>query len=294
MQRNSLGLRVMRVCVPAVIAALLASKAFATSESVLSPDGRTAIHIDTDAGRFSISRAGELVIESSSLGLEFDGAPDLVGLALERRDDVAVDRTIAIVGGKAATARDHYNGATFAFRETQRAGRRLYIDVRVYDDGVAFRYRIDDPAPVRLRGERTTFVPAGDRGCLVALAREAHEMPFERLRISQMRTDVGYDVPVVCATRSGRTHFAISQAYLDGYTSASMWREGEALRVRLAAVPNRPGPAFVSKGGLSTSWRVVMMGDRAGDLIASHLIDNLNPPPSGDFSWVKSGKAAWD
>jgi alpha-glucosidase len=37
-----------------------------------------------------------------------------------------------------------------------------------------------------------------------------------------------------------------------------------------------------------------MMGNRAGDMIASELIGNLNPPPTDDFSWVKPGKTAWD
>lgn len=60
------------------------------------------------------------------------------------------------------------------------------------------------------------------------------------------------------------------------------------------SVPKRPGPAFVSGGGLRTAWRVVMLGNRPGDMIASHLIGNLNPPAEGDFSWVKPGKAAWD
>jgi alpha-glucosidase len=37
-----------------------------------------------------------------------------------------------------------------------------------------------------------------------------------------------------------------------------------------------------------------MIGNRAGDLIGSHLVGNLNPVPQGDFSWVRPGKAAWD
>jgi alpha-glucosidase len=284
----------MRRCLPVVIAALFAPTVFAKGEVTRSPDGRTTIQIESDATRFSISRNGETVIESSPLGLELDGAPDLTELVLEKRDEIAVDRTLPLIATKAATARDHYNGATFTFREKQAPRRHLLIDVRAYDEGVAFRYRIDDSAPVRLLGERTAFVPAGDPECLVTPAQEAHEMPFERLRVSQLRTDAGYDVPIVCATRSGRTHFAITQAYLDGYTGTSMWAAGDALRVRLSPVPKRAGPAFTSSGGLRTAWRVVMMADRAGDLISSELIGNLNPPPAGDFSWVKPGKAAWD
>ncbi|WP_255511801.1 glycoside hydrolase family 97 catalytic domain-containing protein [Mitsuaria sp. TWR114] len=37
-----------------------------------------------------------------------------------------------------------------------------------------------------------------------------------------------------------------------------------------------------------------MMADRAGQLIESQLVGNLNPPPRGDFSWVKAGKTSWD
>jgi alpha-glucosidase len=282
--------------IAAAVATVLlpAACACAAPAVVSSPDGRIAIKIERDASRFTILRGGETVIAPSSLGLELDGAPEFGVLALERRDDVKVDRTIPLIATKAAKARDRYRGATLVFRERAPAGRRLFIDVRAYDDGVAFRYRIDDAEPVRLRGERTAFVPAGDPECLVAVATGAHEVPFERMKVSQLRDGIAYDVPMACTTPSGRTSYAITQAHLAGYTGAALWREGDALRVRLSAVPKRTGPAYVSKAGLTTAWRVVMMGDRAGDLIGSHLIGNLNPPPQGDFSWVRPGKAAWD
>ncbi|CAN7359781.1 glycoside hydrolase family 97 protein [Pseudoduganella sp. LjRoot289] len=261
---------------------------------ISSPNGGSAIRIERDASSFSVSRRGETVIAASPLGLELDGVPDFGALALEKRDDVRIDRTIPLAATKASEARDHYRGATLVFRERAAAGRRLYVDVRAYDDGVAFRYRVDGAEPVRLRGERTAFVPAGDPECLVSVATGAHEVPFERMKVSQLRAGQAYDVPIVCSTASGRTSYAITQANLAGYTGASLWRDGGALQVRLSAPPKRPAPAFVSKAGLTTSWRVVMMGDRAGDLIGSHLIGNLNPPPAADFSWVKPGKAAWD
>ncbi len=278
--------------------AAAAGSAFAGQATVSSPDGHAEIRIEDDASRFSVLRSGETVIADSPLGLEFDGAPAFGALALESREDTDVDREIPLVATKASVARDHYRGATLTFRETGRdkdaPARRLIIDVRAYDDGVAFRYRIDAPAPVRLRGERTAFVPAGDPSCLATEYVGSHEKPFERQRISELTTDKGYDVPLVCATASGRTHYAITQSYLQGYTGASLWRQGAAMQVRLSAVPGRDGPAYVSRGGLRTAWRVVMMADRAGDLIASSLVGNLNPPPEGDFSWVKPGKAAWN
>ncbi|WP_343729892.1 glycoside hydrolase family 97 protein [Duganella sp.] len=267
----------------------------AAADAVLtSPDGRTTIRIAADASRYTVARQGEVVLQDSPLGLDLEDAPPLAGLVMERRQDSKVDQVIPLIATKAASARDHYRGATLTFRERGAARRRLLIDVRAYDDGVAFRYRMEQAGPVRLRGERTAFVPAGDPSCLVAVANGAHETEFTRQQWSQLREGVGYDVPLVCGTASGRTTYAITQADLGGYTGASLWREGKALRVRLSAVPKRAGPAYVSQAGLSTAWRVVMLGDRNGDLIASHLIGNLNRPPQGDFSWVRPGKAAWD
>jgi alpha-glucosidase len=283
--------------------ALVATPALAADAVISSPDGSVALRVADNGATFSVTRSGETVIATSPLGLELDGAPALGPLALESRDDVAVDRSIALVATKAASARDHFRGATLSFREAsggqgagQGGGRRLFIDVRAYNEGVALRYRLDGAAPVRLRGEHTAFVPAGDPACLVSLVKGSHEASFERQRISQLRADVGYDVPVVCATPSGRTHYAITQSHLQGYTGASLWREGAALRVRLSPVPGRAGPALVSASGLTSAWRVVMMADRAGELIESHLVGNLNPPPAdgADFSWVKPGKSVWD
>jgi alpha-glucosidase len=262
--------------------ALAASGAYAADAVITSPDGRVTLRIADDGRQFSVNRRGEAVIAPSPLGLDLDGQA-LGALTLESRQDVAEDRVIPLVATKAATARDHYRGATLTFRE---AG--------AYDDGIAFRYRLENAGPVKLQGERTAFVPAGDPSCLVTPADGSHEQSFERLRISQLKPGVAYDVPVVCATPSGRTHYAITQANLQGYAGASFRQEGNALRLQLSGVPGRAGPAFVSAGGLTTAWRAVMMADQAGQLIESHLVGNLNPAPQGDFSWVKPGKAAWD
>ncbi|WP_082591406.1 glycoside hydrolase family 97 protein [Duganella sp. Root198D2] len=284
---TSLAAAAAAVLVPAACAG-------AAPATILSPDGKIAIRIEEDAGHFSISRAGKELIAASPLGLELDGARAFGALALESRAEIKVDRSIALVAAKASSARDHYRGATLVFKERTGAGRRLLLDVRAYDDGVAFRYRVDGTEAVRLRGERTAFVPAGDPECLVSVADGAHEVPFENVKVSRLLPGKAYDVPVVCTLPSAGTTYAITQAGLAGYTGAALLAGNGALRVRLSAPPKRPAPPYVSQGGLTTAWRAVMIGNRPGDLIASHLVGNLNPPPVGDFSWVRPGKAAWD
>ena len=274
--------------------AVVTGPAFAKPVTIASPDGHAAISIEDDASRFSVRWRGETVVAASPLGVELDGAPAFSALTLERREDTEVDRNIPLLATNASVARDHYRGAALTFRETGASARKFVIDVRAYDDGVAFRYRIDDPAPVRLKDEKTAFVLPGDPECLVSKVDAAHEALFERLEFSQLSDGVRYDVPLVCMSRSGHASLAIAQAHLEGYTGASLRREGDALRMQLSAVPGRAGPAYVSERGLRSAWRVVMLGDRVGDMIASTLIGNLNPPPEGDFSWVMPGKTAWD
>ncbi len=283
-----------RWLVGAVLAAGQVSVTLAAATTLDSPDGSITVHIDADASHFTITRRGESVIASSPLGLDLEGAPPLSGLLLETRKNVDVERTVPLVATKASVALDHYHGTTLVFSEQQGDKRRLFLDLRAYNDGVAFRYRLDAAGPVRLRGEYTAFVPAGDPTCLVTLAHRAHEETYERLKISQLPDGTRYDLPVVCTSPSGKTAYAITQAYLTGYTGAALVREGWGLHVQLSGVPNRPGAAFQSPAGLQTAWRVVMMGNRAGDLIESQLVGNLNPDPEGDFSWVRPGKAAWD
>jgi alpha-glucosidase len=286
----------MMTLVAAMLAAFsgAAGAAPGSQVTVTSPNGQAAIQIAPDGGSYVVTRGAETVIATSRLGLEFDGQPELGELELEKVTTSTTDRTIPLIATKASVARDHYRAATLAFRERGQGTRRLLIDVRAYDDGIAFRYRIDDSAPIRLRGEKTSFVPAGDPDCLVSVADGAHEVPFARHKISQLRENQGYDLPVVCTSPSGRSAYAITQSHLEGYTGASLRRERDGLRVYLSATPGRAAPVYESRAGLQTAWRVVMLGDRTGDLIASNLVGNLNPPPQGDFSWIKPGKAAWD
>jgi alpha-glucosidase len=50
------------------------------------------------------------------------------------------------------------------------------------------------------------------------------------------------------------------------------------------------------RSGYVSSWRVILYGRSPGDLVDSHVVELLNPPPPAgmDFSWVKPGVSLWD
>jgi alpha-glucosidase len=293
--------------------ALLATPALAAAQDqhLLSPDGAVDVTIGQDAATkgptYAIAFHGRPVIATSPLGLAFESykklGPDTAVTATSR---TGVDTRYRLLAGKTSTARDHYNELTLGLTETGGARRRLDIVFRAYDDGVAFRYRLPvQPAftDLRLAGELTEFAFPADYRCWgLNLGRfdTSHEGEYDPLNASEVRPHNLFETPVTCRTGTGDTSFALTEADLRDYSGSYLTgRETGALGFVTRLTPRLDDPAIAVKAdirttGLTTPWRVVMLGDTPGNLIQSTILTSLNPAPQGDFSWVKPGKTAWD
>jgi alpha-glucosidase len=261
---------------------------------VVSPDGSNVIDIARDGATFAVTRKGAEIIRSSPLGLDLESSPTAQPLVLVEQKKSHRDERIALAATKASSARDDYNQSVLTFEEMGGAKRRRDLEVRAFDDGVAFRYVIRSAEPVTVFRERTGFALNPADRCFASETTPAHEAQFKPTTPGTMKPRTRFDVPIICTVASGRASYAITQAHLHDYAGASLVRVGDQLRIDLSPVPDRPDVGVRTVKGLTSAWRVVMLADRAGDLIPSNLVGNLNPMPQGDFSWVKPGKAAWD
>jgi alpha-glucosidase len=297
-----------------VIAALLTTLCSATLASaqdrqvLASPDGSLSIAVTTGADglRYAVERKGEAIIAPSHLGLDMTTPAPWGPLVFVGSGHGTIDQTIPLIATKASTARDHYNEMTVMLQEAGVAGRHLNLVLRAYDDGVAFRYVI--PAQpgfdqVVLRGEQTRFDFPADYDCWafnVGRMDTSHEGEFDTVQASQLRNTPLYDMPLACKSASGATSFLIAEADLRDYAGLYLRGRGdgglgvEAQLSYRSDNKQEPVRCSMTPAGVQSPWRVVLMADRAGDLIASNTIGNLNPAPRDDFSWVHSGKAAWD
>jgi alpha-glucosidase len=268
----------------------------ATASSIVlsSPDRATRIEFASDGTSLSVSRKGEQILAPSTLGLELSDAPDFGKLELLRVGRGTHRSNIPLTATEASNTPDYYNWARLSFREASGSRRTLTIEARAYNDGIAFRYLLPEGAPIAVKGEKTTFRFGYDPQCLVTEYTSSHENEWQNLKVSQLDPAKTYDLLAACSSQSGRTHFTIAQADLGGYAGAVLKRVDGSLRLSLVPRIDRKDVAVLSPSGLRSAWRVVMVGNRAGDLIQSNLIGNLAPQATGDFSWVKPGKAAWD
>jgi alpha-glucosidase len=261
---------------------------------VSSPDGKVEFRLTADGSNYAAARKGEEIVSPSALGLKLSGAPDFSQLAVKTRKKANVKRAHKLTATKASVAPDIYNSEVVTFAETAGSHREISVEIRAYNDGVAWRYVVPKGKAVSVADEATAFRLAGDPRCLVTEYAGSHEKDFNPVQISQLDAAKLYDYPVLCASPSGKTHYALVQAGLSGYAGSSLKPTAEGLQVELFPRRNQKDVAVVSSGGLQSGWRVVMMADRAGDLIESHLIGNLSAQASGDYSWVKPGLVAWD
>src|ERR1051325_332079 len=140
-------LRMLAAAAPAVVAAAAQTQPV----SIQSPNRLLEISIATRAGNAVAAGGGQLayrvtfrgkpVLDWSDLGLILDGAPPLgTAVRIQRSNESSEDETWTPVAGKAGSIRNHYTAVRVETVETGENGRRLELEARAYDDGVAFRY----------------------------------------------------------------------------------------------------------------------------------------------------------
>jgi len=298
-----------KVLLLAAVALPFATCALANPLELRSPDGSVVVKIEESKGEapptYSVTRKGETIISDSPLGLDILYTKNFGTFDIADAGRRSVDETHKLIATKASTARDHFNELTVDLTE-RGDGRQMQVVFRAYDDGAAFRYRLPEQKgleTVSLMNERTQFNFPADYSCTgynQGRMDLSHEGKYEPVKASTIRWYHLYDPPFTCKSTSGKTTFMLAEADLKDYSGLYLKGRidgGLGMAAQLSLRYDNRRLAVIRdlrKGTMETPWRVVMLADRAGDLIPSNLIGNLNPPPAQDMSWVKAGKAAWD
>ena len=99
----------------------------------------------------------------------------------DRRDTGQHDETYTIPVGKTSSVRDHYNSRTRRLRLTT-PGRKLSIEIRAYDDGIAFRYPSSPKPPcieVRIEHELTAVLSTPKMQRSIRSMLDGFQTPYE-------------------------------------------------------------------------------------------------------------------
>jgi alpha-glucosidase len=283
-----------------------------------SPDGAVRVTIGVEGGRLehTAARNGQTVVEPSPLGLEVDGVDLGNGVALGSVDRYRTDETYAWRGAH-SSALDRSRGARVAVRHVQ-SGTPYTVDLRAFDDGIAFRFIVPGTAAQRrVPDAATAFVlPAGSTVWYHGLNAGHYEDLYARQTVDDVRSGEWAAPPVTFRLPGGRGYASITESALQDYAGMALQADGaRGLRVRLAhdapasypfrlrygheAEKRLAAPAAV-EGTITTPWRVVMMGRDLNALVNSDIVHNLAPPadralfPQGlKTAWLRPGRAVW-
>lgn len=287
---------------------------FAETLVVSSPDKRILLSLsNTEAGlRYQVERDGKPIIVDSSLGFAIDN--DRLGdgeMTLLSHSRQSVREQYPMVAGPHQTLNDHYEYLVAEFAHTKTPQKYLNIQIRAYDQGIALRYELPTKNPFKefsIQYEMTGFFFPADYQCFglnLGKFSNGHEGEFDPVKASKIRQHQLYDHPLVCKTGHGQTTFALAESNLRDYPGSWYAGLGDGrLGVSSVLTPRfdsrRDGLDVVAvKGTLNknftTPWRIILIGDKAGDLMESSLVTLLGEPSAlTDTSWIKPGKVAWD
>ena len=104
---------------------------------------------------YQVLFSGKPLMDTSFMGLNIRDQPILgVNVGLTASKKTTVDETYTVPAGKTKRIRDHYNALTAEYLQNGSLGRRINVEARVYDDGVAFRYLIPWSNQMARRADR--------------------------------------------------------------------------------------------------------------------------------------------
>lgn len=271
--------------------------------TVTSPDGKNRIdlRITGNPSRllFSVTRNGKTIVNASPINVRLAGSGNFTAASMEF-EQRSIDQSSSLLWGKSRQIRDYCNEAEVQLQTN--AGMKWTLQLRAYDDGVAFRYglpRSAEPSNVVIEDESTEFRLAGDPTILymsVDKFHNNHESPYERKPLSAVPVGRLLDKPVTAVWPDG-TAAAICEGRLRHFAGMYLERpkDGDAgvLRTRLSPLLINPKAVAEMQTPFWSPWRVVLLADHAGKLIESNMLFCLNEPSEGDFSWIKPGKTTW-
>ncbi|WP_257666889.1 glycoside hydrolase family 97 protein [Parapedobacter tibetensis] len=268
-----------------------------------SPNGNIdfTFHVSGRTLAYSVSFMGEPLVESSELALDFqkggEFGSDVTLLTPIYREDTEIYKLIV---GKASQVEHPYQEVLIPLQERKGAKRLVNIRVRIFDDGLAFRYEFPQQpnwSAYTLVDEHSMFNVAGDPLVTALFSghyNTSHEGRYHKMPLKEVAIDTLIDIPALFEFSENR-YMAITEAGLRDYAGMYLVRKaGATLVSQLSPLQGQQMVKVNATLPHHTPWRVLMIGDEIGKLLESHILTSLNEPPADmDWSWVKPGKTSF-
>ncbi|MFV5697234.1 glycoside hydrolase family 97 protein [Flavobacterium sp. ZT3R17] len=253
----------------------------AKSYELTSPGGQNKIKFElvNSVPKYAVSHGKTEVITPSDMGFllknneNFSSNFKITGVKKS-----TFDETWKQVWGEKKNIRNHYNQLVVKLQQKNKQKRKLEIQFRAFDDGIAFRYvypKQGTKDSIFIMDEKTTFnlKEDGKAWWIPANRENRDEYLFKDSPVSTLDTVL---TPLTIESKSGLA-LSFHEANLVDFASMTLVNTtGTQLKSDL--VPWADGVKVRVKDTFTSSWRTLQIAEKPTDLITSYLILNLNEP----------------
>lgn len=311
--------RTLSLLLPAVFFVLTSGKAQNKDLYLKSKDNLNKITLSlTEDGKLSynVSRRDKAIILDSPLGLNLENNDFTSGLSVVKVSPIEEKREkyeLKVANNKVA---DHvFKTKSITFKNKQ--GALITIDLIAGEEGVAFRYKFAEKEEKTrvVKNEITGFhIDQNAKGWLQPYNKAGDYTPgYEDFYVNVKSGDpisgarnvsVGWCMPALFNVNNSKNWVLIAESGAEGTfpgchlqpdSNDGIYKIAFAQKDEKFTLPLPDTNAYPESNlPWTMPWRVIMIGDKAGDILLSTLITDLAPASKiEDTSWIVPGKAAW-
>ncbi len=247
----------------------------------------TEIYTDEATGRyFHSTRAGEeAVLHASKLGVVTERVNLSEGLVL-------------VEGSVKESTQEEYKELSF---DLQKDAATLTVMVRVYEDGMAYRYVLKEEGETKgtILSEASEAVFPEETVVWAGEPNDTYEGKYHKRTIRSIRNSaVELSRPLLASVQEDKHWVLLTEAGVfnvaEPYCASIFGSEDGEKNLRYIFGRKQETSPVVSYP-FTSPWRVAIITDSINELAGSELVAKLNPAAdeTKDWSFVKPGKAVW-
>ncbi len=302
---------------------------FLVAQTISSPSGEIKLKFglsEKGIPGYSVNYLDKEIVGTSGLGFELKELGDFYSnFEILNFSDREINEVWSPVMGEQSEIVNHCTEATF-FLKQKETNRLLNIIVRVFNEGVAFRYEFpkqtnlnyfiisDELTSFQMNGDHKTFWIPGDFDSqeYVYLETKISEIDMKKV---DLNNGIGFKTfpktnivqsPLMMKSKEG-IYINIFEAALDNYPVMHLSCNTATKTFSSTLVPNAIGDKAYLQAPCKTPWRTIMISNDARVILSSKMTLNLNEPCKiEDVSYIKPmkyvgiwwemhiGKSTWD
>lgn len=229
----------------------------------------------------------------SKLGFEFKNQAALdSNFLIQKVETSTINENWEQVWGENKKVKNNYNQSIVYLKEISEPGRPLKLQIKVYNDGIGFRYEIPEHEGVDslfISNELTEFNFANNyKAWWIPANFDSYESLYSNNKISDIPSA---NTPFTLETKDG-VCISIHEANLTNYAGMTLKKvQGSSTAFKAELVPWPDGTKVKTKAPMLSPWRTIQIASSAAELAESNLILNLNEPNKiANVSWIQPMK----